>query len=118
MTSPPTHLMVDMEYTNIHDTDACLVWVPDLNQFESDLHNTITDEDRYFTLKDIAGLPVGHVPRTLASSFRKLIEMGASVYCEANDHPQPSFPPWPALKENGGGAVILCTYVIRHDNKQ
>lgn len=70
------------------------------------------------TLRDIAGLPVGHVPRTLASSFRNLIDMGASVLCEANDQPQASFPPWPAPQEIGGGAVIPCTYLVRHDNKQ
>lgn len=44
MTSPPTQLLVDIEYTNIHDTDACLVWVPDLNQFKPDLHDIVTDD--------------------------------------------------------------------------
>jgi len=35
-------------------------------------------------LEDIAGLPVGH---TLASTFRKLIDMHANVFCEASDQP-------------------------------
>ena len=30
MTSPSTLLTVDIEYTNIHNTDECLVWVPEL----------------------------------------------------------------------------------------
>ena len=118
MTYPPTLLSVDIEYTNIHDTDACLVWVPELNSFKSDMHDIVTDEDRYLLLKDVAGLPVGHVPRTLASAFRKLIDLGANVYCEATDQPQQSFPPWPAPEETGGGAVIPCTYLVRHESKQ
>lgn len=69
-------------------------------------------------LRDITGLPVGHIPRTLASAFRKLIVMGANVFCEATDKPQPSFPPWPAPQEVGGGAVIPCTYIVRHENMQ
>jgi hypothetical protein len=55
---------------------------------------------------------------TLASSFRKLIEISASVYCEVNDQPQPSFPSWQAPREKGGGVVIPCTYIIRHHIKQ
>jgi hypothetical protein len=118
LTSPPTMLRVDREYTNFHDCDACLVWVPELNSFTSDLHDVVVDDDRFLLLRDIAGLPVGHVPRTLASAFRTLIDMGANVFCEATDKPQASFPPWPAPQEKGGGAVIPCTYIVRHENKQ
>jgi len=36
-------------------------------------------------LKDIAGQPVGHAPHTLASAFRKLIDMHANVFWETSD---------------------------------
>lgn len=32
-TSPPTRLLVDREYSNIKDVNACLVWLPPLNKF-------------------------------------------------------------------------------------
>ena len=118
MTTPPTRLTVDREYTNVHDQDACLVWLPDIDCFHSSLHELVTDEGRYLKLKDVAGLPVGHVPRTLASALRNLMDLGATVECEATDDPQPSFPPWPAQQETGGGVVIPCTYVVKHRNRQ
>ena len=31
-------LHVDIEYTSIHNADECLVWVPELNTFKSDMH--------------------------------------------------------------------------------
>lgn len=68
---PPldTQLIVDREYTNINDKDACLIWVPELTTFDSNLYDMVTDEQKNLKLSDIAGLPIGHVPRVLASCF-------------------------------------------------
>ena len=41
MTFPSTLLTVDIEYTNIHITDECLVWVPELNTLKSDMHDVL-----------------------------------------------------------------------------
>ena len=46
ITTPPTRLQVEPEYTNIHDTDACLVWLPSLESFPESLHGTVTDDKR------------------------------------------------------------------------
>ena len=35
-----------IEYTNIHDTDACLGWIPELGSFKPEIHDVMTDEDR------------------------------------------------------------------------
>ena len=63
---PPISLVkmtVDREYTNIHDENACLVWLPLLDQFPDIMHDTVTDDKTHFKLSDIAGLPIGHIPR-------------------------------------------------------
>jgi len=77
-TSPSTFLTIDIEYKLMYDTNACLVWVPKLNNFKFYMYDVVTNKDRYLILKDIAGLPVGHVPRTLSMAFRMLIDMGAT----------------------------------------
>jgi len=59
----------------------------------------ITDEKHHLTLRDIAGLPVGHVPRGLASSFRTLLDWGANIFAEPLEEHVPSFPPWPAQND-------------------
>ena len=41
---PPMKLVVDREYSNSHDKSACLVWVPPLEDFPSDIHAMFTDE--------------------------------------------------------------------------
>ncbi|KAH3881694.1 hypothetical protein DPMN_005621 [Dreissena polymorpha] len=86
--------------------------------FDSCLHDTVSEDDILLTLRDIAELPIGHVPLTLASSFRNLIYIGAFVLCEAIDLPQPIFPPWPEPQEKAGGVVIPCAYIVRHENKE
>jgi len=43
---PRTELIVDREYTNILDKDACLVWMPELSVFDKELHDMVTDKDR------------------------------------------------------------------------
>ena len=68
-TVPSTKLLVDRENANINDKDACLVWIPDISTFDKNLHNVITDEQRNLYLSDFVGLPIGHVPRILASCF-------------------------------------------------
>lgn len=75
-TDPVTRLLVDKEYTNIHDICACLVWIPPLSTFPQCQHEILTDEKRHLLLKDVADLPVGHVPRELAGCFRAILDMG------------------------------------------
>ena len=60
--NPPVRLLVDLEYTNIKDPNASLVWMPALDYFNESLHDIETDEKHHLFLKDIAGLPVSHVP--------------------------------------------------------
>ncbi|KAH3748305.1 hypothetical protein DPMN_182743 [Dreissena polymorpha] len=78
-TTPPTQLLVQPEYTNIHDECASLVWLPELDTFPDHMHSLITDEKRQLKLKNVAGLPIGHVPRNLAGFFRPLMESGCIV---------------------------------------
>lgn len=108
----PTQLIVDREYTNISDVNACLVWVPPLESFPEDMHSMVTDKKRMLMLSDIAGLPVGHVPRGLAGVFRSILDGGGNIHALATCDPIPSFPPWPAPNETGGGVVIPADYVI------
>ncbi|XP_060569524.1 uncharacterized protein LOC132727941 [Ruditapes philippinarum] len=49
-TTPPTRLTVEPEYTNIHDTDACLVWLPPLESFQTLLHDSVTDQKTQATV--------------------------------------------------------------------
>lgn len=116
---PPlnTLLKVDLEYTNIHDEDASLVWIPQIDDFPSSMHGQVTDPQRFLKLSDIAGLPIGHVPRGLAGTFRAIIESGGSVSAIAKGEPCQSFPPWPSVHDVGGGAVIPCDYVIKSENQ-
>ena len=72
ITDPPTKLRVDREYTNIVDKEACLVWLPDLETFNESIHDMVTDQRRQLQLLDIAGLPIGHAPRTLAGFFSEV----------------------------------------------
>jgi len=112
ITDPPTKLRVDREYTNIVDRDACLVWLPELEEFDEELHDVITDHQRHLKLSDIAGLPVGHAPIVLAGFFRTVLDEDGSVYAVATGEPCQSFPSWPAPGDKGGGAVIPCSYYI------
>lgn len=103
-------LSVEPEYTNIRDVCACLVWIPEL--FSEDQLGMITDEKRHLKLEDVAGLPVGRAPRSLAPYFRDVIDKGGKVFCEVTGAPVPSYPPWPAQHEEGGGIVLPCNYII------
>lgn len=49
LTDSPTRLPVDLEYTNITDQHASLVWIPELTYFPTDLHNVTTDEKEFKT---------------------------------------------------------------------
>ena len=62
MTDPATRLVIDREYSNPRDPNACLVWVPPLSDMPKEVHNIYTDMKTYLKVSDIAGLPVGHVP--------------------------------------------------------
>lgn len=110
-------LIIDREYTNIKDKNACLVWIPPLTSYETNLHDTLTDGSRQLYLKDVAGLPVGHVPRSLAGTFREILDGNGSITAEVTGDPIPSFSPWPAQKEQGGGVVVPCNYTIQHTNR-
>ena len=116
-TDPRTELIVDREYSNIVDKDACLVWMPELSVFEKNLHGMITDKDRNLKLSDIAGLAIGRVPLTLASCFYKVLDDGGKVCAMVTGDPVRSFPPWPAPDEKGGGVVLPCDYkLVVHDS--
>lgn len=108
MTNLATKLKVDLEYTNIKDENASLVWIPGLDTFPKDTHDTIIDPDRHLKLSDIAGLSEGHAPWSLSSVFLQLIESSHVICAEPTEEPRKSFPPWLAVHEKGGGAVIPC----------
>jgi len=110
-------LQVDLEYTNVHDVNAALVWVPSLNELPTELHNATSDPARHLKVSDIGGLPVGHVPRGLAGTFRTIIESGGSISAIVTGKPCQSFPPWPVAHAVGGGAVIPCDYMIETRNQ-
>ena len=112
MTTPPTLLNVEPEYTNIKDESACLVWIPPLDLFTRDQHLMTTDEKRQLKLEDVAGLPIGHAPRSLAPHFRFVLDNGGEVFAEVTKEPIPSFSPWPEPKAEGGGVVLPCDYMI------
>lgn len=114
ITTPSTKLVVEPEYTNIHDLNACLVWLPPLANFPEDIHAMMTDEKRQLRLEDVAGLPIGHVPRSMAGCFRTILDAGGDIVAEATGEPVPSFPPWPEPKHEGGGVVIPANYIITH----
>jgi hypothetical protein len=111
-----TYFLIDREYTNLIDKNACLVWIPDISKFTLSLHDMYTDEKRQLKLSDIAGLPVGHVPGTLSGCFRRILDSGGHIYAIVTGEPCPSFPPWPAPNEKGGGVVIPCRYVVEVDD--
>ncbi|KAH3728678.1 uncharacterized protein LOC127853153 [Dreissena polymorpha] len=106
--TPPTQLLVQPEYTNIHDECASLVWLPELDFIPNHMHSLLPDEKRQLKLQDVAGLPIGHVPRNLAGFFRPLMESG-HIVAAVTGEPVPSLPSWPALKEEGG---VYCFRVI------
>lgn len=91
--------------------------MPELSSFTEEQHNIITDEGRCLYLKDIAGLPIGHVPRCIAGVFRAILDDGGTIRAKPTGIPVPSFPPWPALQEKGGGIVIPCNYIINSPNQ-
>lgn len=72
----------------------------------------VTDEKRKLKLSDIAGLPIGHVPKCLSKLFRDILDEGGEITREATDQPKPSFPPWPKPNEEGGGIVIPCKDIL------
>jgi hypothetical protein len=115
---PPLQLTlrVDREYTNIHDVSACLVWLPDTVS-DNDQLDFVTDSKRGLQLKDILGLPCGHVPRGIAPAFRYILDNGGRIEVKTTGDPVPSFYPWPDVKEKGGGIVIPCDYFIYTNNK-
>ncbi|KAH3713528.1 hypothetical protein DPMN_073320 [Dreissena polymorpha] len=116
ITSPPTQLIVDRDYSNKKDPDACLVWLPALETFPISVHDTVTDEKRQLKLSDIAGLPIGHVPKILSNFFSLIINEGGTITAQVTGEPVPSFPPWPAPNEEGRGVVLPCNYVINHSD--
>ncbi|KAH3851881.1 hypothetical protein DPMN_094368 [Dreissena polymorpha] len=111
---PPMHteLNVDLEYTNLHDENAALVWIPPIEDFPPEMRQNVTDQSRFLILCDIAGLPIGRVPRGLAGAFRNIIELEGKITALDTGEPCPSFAPWPAPEATGGGVVIPCDYII------
>ena len=102
---------MDKEYTNIIDRDACLVWLPELEEFDEKLHDMITYHQRHLKLSDIAGLPIRHAPRVLSGFFWTVLDDdGIMCMLLLLVNSCQSFPPWPAPGDKGGGAVIPCSY--------
>jgi hypothetical protein len=71
---PICELPVDREYTNIHDTSACLVWVPPITEFDENRQFEVTDHKRELTISDIAAM--GHVPKGIAGAFQTIMDTG------------------------------------------
>ena len=113
MTTPDIHLNIFKEYTNIKDKNACLVWIPELENIPHSQHHIATDATRQLMLTDVAGLPLGHVPRGLGHCFRQALDMNGMITAIPTGNPMPSFSPWPQQHESGGGIVIPCTYKIK-----
>ncbi|XP_060564361.1 uncharacterized protein LOC132723619 [Ruditapes philippinarum] len=109
-TNPPTQLTIDREYTNTHDANACLVWLPPLETFPEHIHDQFTDEKRQLILSDVARSPIGHVPKCLSEVFCDVMDNGGKIFAEVTGDPVPSFPPWPSKDQEGGGIVLPCQY--------
>ena len=86
-------LVVDIEYSKTYDKSACLVWVPPLEDFPSDVHSMFTDKKRQLQLEDIADLPIGHVPKYLSKFIRSVLDEDGKVYAIVTGDPVPSFSP-------------------------
>ena len=41
---------------------------------------------------------------------------GWTITAEVTGEPVPSFPPWPAPNEEGGGVVLPCNNLINHSD--
>ena len=57
---------------------ACVVWITDLQDFNDDMHDLVTDV-KHLKLSDIAGLPNGHVPQKNCTLFHKTFRQGDST---------------------------------------
>jgi len=73
---PPTKLIMDREYSNTHDKNACFVWVPPLDDFPSIIY---VYEKRQLKFGDIADLPIGHVPNCLSKFIRSVLDEDGTV---------------------------------------
>ena len=74
---------MDKEYSNIHDANSCLAWIPKLDHVDKDLNNMVTDDKRHLMLSDIAGLPVGHAARELTPCFRTVLDAEGIGLCRS-----------------------------------
>ena len=54
----------------------------------------------------------------LSAAFSRLLKDGINIYAQPLKEPLPSFPPWPNVKEKGGGIVIPANYIIQCSDKQ
>ena len=71
---------------------------------------TTFEQINHDQLADITGLPIGHVSRGIGWCFRSIMDENGSIFAEVLGEPQASLP---AFVEPGGGAVILCFYIIK-----
>ena len=55
-------LQVTKEYGNKHDSNACLILVPELDKIPTNLWNETADQNRGERVSTIAGLLIGRVP--------------------------------------------------------
>ena len=72
------------------------------------MHGMSTDNKRHLVLSDVAGLPIGHVPRELAICFREVLDNGRTVHAEPYGEPAPCFSSWPELHEADGDVALRC----------
>jgi len=103
MTDSSISLLVDREYTNLHDCMACLVWTRPLEDYLRTIHDMMTHDKRQLKLRDIVNLPIGHTLRGLGDCFTTIMDDGGRISCVPTGEPTPSFSPWPAPQEKGGG---------------
>lgn len=78
------------------------------------MHHEYTNIKRLLKLEDIAGLPVGHVPRSLAGYFRTILDDKGQVFAQITGEPVPSFAPWPAPTSKCRGWRCCYTMFLYH----
>ncbi|XP_078608065.1 uncharacterized protein LOC144880005 isoform X2 [Branchiostoma floridae x Branchiostoma japonicum] len=102
------------EWDNPYDKDAFLVRMPHLANIPADKHDLVTDAKRGLTVRSIAGKDIGRLPAGLCKILAELDRDGVLTdpTCVATGPPEPSFVPWPAPSDRGGGVVVRCKVLI------
>ena len=72
-------LKVKKEYGNKKDDFALMVWLPELKEIPIDQHEVITDKKRKLKLRQVAGLPMGHVPFIMSEALTKCLDQNLAT---------------------------------------